>query len=256
MKGTIVLLICIGLSGCSLYNLTRKCEGEDCNQTPAVRDTKGESTWYCYSTPDAKEWSCQDEKDPSKILSLKQVGLKKVALRSPLISQMRKVTHGPQHQRGKQALSAPARAQLHAQQQSVGQPIEAQRVTTPLQQVAWATPPRPPALQPSSAGNAQVNQGAASILQQPAGFYAVQLIALESERKILNYARDNGLKYPLYAQIQSQGRTLYVLLLGCYPNRLSAVRAKDEWSTSQQLTSKPWIRDLGSLQDAIRLAVR
>lgn len=255
MKGTIVLLICIGLSGCSLLNLTRKCEGEGCNQTPVVDNPKGKPIWYCYATPDAKEWRCQDEKDPSKILSLKQVGLKKVAPRSPLFSLMRKATHGPQHQRGKQALPAPAGVQQSGQQQSVSQPIEAW-VTTPLQQVARVTPPRRQGLQPSSAGNAQVNQGATSILQQPAGFYAVQLIALQSERKILNYARDNGLKYPLYAQIQSQGRTFYVLLLGCYPDRLSAARAKDEWSSTKKVTSKPWIRDLGSLQDAIRLAVR
>lgn len=255
MKGTIVLLICIGLSGCSLFNLTRNCEGEGCNQTPAVGNPEGEPTWYCYAAPDAKEWSCQDEKDPSRILSLKQVGLKKVAPRFPMLSLMRKVTHGPQHMRGKQALPDPVRAQQSGQQQSVGQPIEAQRVT-PLQQVARATPPRRLELQPSSTGNAQINQGATSILQQPAGFYAVQLIALQSERQILNYARDNGLKYPLYAQIQSQGRTLYVLLLGCYPDRLSAARAKDEWGITKKLTSKPWIRDLGSLQDAIRLAVR
>lgn len=129
----------------------------------------------------------------------------------------------------------------------------------PLQSVSQ--PPRPLGSATPSGGHRsaspsshEVNQGATSILQQPPGFYAVQLIALQDEYKILKYARDKGLKYPLYAQIQSKGRKSYVLLLGVYPDRLSASQARDAWIRSGNLSLTPWIRQLGPLQDAIAVA--
>tara|TARA_B100000315_G_scaffold260784_1_gene325201 strand:+ start:16024 stop:16575 length:552 start_codon:yes stop_codon:yes gene_type:complete len=183
---------------------------------------------------------------------LKQVGLKQVATRIPQAN--KPAARGPRHQRAKQV---PAPQPLEsAEQQPVSQPVESYRATQRPQQVARATPPAQLRGRPSPAATAIANQGATSILQQPAGFYTVQLIALQDESKILAYARDNGLKYPLYAQIHSQGRTLYVLLLGLYPDRLLAARAKDEWAAARHLSAKPWIRELGPLQDAIRLAVR
>jgi septal ring-binding cell division protein DamX len=106
------------------------------------------------------------------------------------------------------------------------------------------------------ARRSESSPGATSILQQPYAFYTVQLIALQDENSVLQYAQDTGLKYPLYAQIQSKGRTMYVLLLGCYPDRLSAVHAKEDWSRSKNLSVRPWVRQVGPLQDAIRLAVR
>lgn len=122
----------------------------------------------------------------------------------------------------------------------------------PRLQSASATPPGGhPSSLPSSH---EANQGASSILQQPAGFYAVQLVALQHEYKILKYARAKGLKYPLYAQIQSRGRISYVLLLGVYPDRLSATRAMDEWIGIGNLSVTPWIRQLGPLQDAMAAA--
>jgi hypothetical protein len=311
MKIMIVLLtsVCF-LAGCSSWSVS-DCEGEYCSQTPATDTQDGEATWYCYSTPDAKEWTCQDESDPSKTLSLKQVGLEKVPDAATLAKLYRKSrAPGPHHQRGKYApprskapkpsselqfadqsqapfsersqslASAPEPQPLVAEQQesvrlpreseSTGQPQESvsqqrltarhpqpvhqpkpiQLIATPPQQVARAGRPY------SSAPIPEAGDGASSILQQPSGFYTIQLIALQDEPRILEYARDSGLKYPLYAHIQSKDRTLYVLLLGVYPDRLSAARAKDEWTENQGRSVKPWIRQLGPLQEAIRLAVR
>ena len=200
MKGTIVLLFCICLSGCSWFRPNGECEGEDCDQTPVVSDSEGASTWYCYPTPDTDGWSCQDESDPSQVLSV--------------------------------------------------------RTTNPPQREVRESTPGTLAARPPPLSRSDPIQGATSILQKPAGFYAVQLIALQEEDKILEYARVNGLKDPLYAQIESEGGTFYVLLLGCYPDRLSAARAKEEWAVSRKLPAKPWIRELGPLQDAIRLAAR
>lgn len=252
MKGLIVLLICICLSGCSWFNPTANCKGDHCDQSTSFKDPGSKTTWYCYSTADTNKWNCQDESDPTKILSLKQVGLKQVTGRTLFANQSRKPrAPGPPHQRAKQASSPQQSVQP---QRSVSPPARAAAI--PSQQVASLTPPSRLAQRSSSPASAEANQGATSILQQPAGFYAVQLIALRDEQKILQYARDNGLKYPICAQIRSNGQMWYVLLLGVYPDRLSAAHAKDGWATNKNLAAKPWIRELGPLQDAIRLAVR
>ena len=307
MKIMIVLLtsFCF-LAGCTSWSVS-DCEGEYCDQTPATGAPDGQPTWYCYSTPDAKGWTCQDESDPARTLSLKQVGLERAADETTLAALHRRLrAPGPHHQRGKQAplrskapkpfvelesadqsqavisedsqpLASPTEPQplvaepqesgghqesvvqaqesvsqprlLARQPQPVRGPKPVAMATTPARQVARAGTPYASASIPEAA------EGASSILQQPSGFYTIQLIALQDENTILEYARDSGLKYPLYAQIQSKDQTLYVLLLGVYPDRLSAARAKDDW-TRDNLSVKPWIRQLGPLQDAIRLAVR
>ena len=280
MKGTIVLLICGCLYGCTSWFIA-DCVGESCNKTPVATDPDGEATWYCYSNAATDEWSCQDERDPSRTLSLKQVGLKKTVLWPSMSSPSRKPrAPGPHHQQAKQVRPSAKSPQQSVQpQQAVRQIIQPRQAVTqviqPRRAVSQVRPPQPyqPATrqpqweararpdsglptQAPSPRRSESGPGATSILQQPSGFYAVQLIALQDEKSILQYARDTGLTYPLYAQIQSKGRTMYVLLLGCYPDRLSAVHAKEDWSRSKSLSVRPWVRQVGPLQDAIRLAVR
>ena len=96
--------------------------------------------------------------------------------------------------------------------------------------------------------------GEERILNQPNNFYAVQLLALQEQAGVLKYANRNGLADPLFAKINSQGTDWYVLLLGIYSDRSSAVRAKTEWERAKTLKVKPWIRQLGPLQNAIEAA--
>jgi len=136
-------------------------------------------------------------------------------------------------------------------QQSIGQ--SGPETDSPLNVTVAQISDRTPG--PSTSPRSPVgNRGAASILQQPSGYYAVQLIALRDQRKMLNYARDYGLKSPLYAQIRTRGYISNVLLLGVYPDRLAAVHARNEFLGAWNLPVKPWIRKLGPLQDAIASA--
>lgn len=92
------------------------------------------------------------------------------------------------------------------------------------------------------------------LLEAPAGHYTVQLIALRDRDAVMAYGHDNGLDDPLYAEISNEGTRWYVLLLGVYPNLASAEAAKNQWGRGKSLKVQPWIRRLGPLQDAIRLA--
>ncbi|MCB1644392.1 MAG: SPOR domain-containing protein [Pseudomonadales bacterium] len=112
-----------------------------------------------------------------------------------------------------------------------------------------------PAPVPAAPARPQAVGGGETILQQPANFYTVQLIALQEEQNVLEYAQLNGISYPLYAKIRSQGSNWHVLLLGIYPDKQAAQKAKEEWEKTKTLKIKPWIRQLGPLQEAIRLAL-
>ena len=92
------------------------------------------------------------------------------------------------------------------------------------------------------------------LLDQPAGFFTIQLIALPEESEVLAYAEEFGIKTPLTARINSQGIPWHVLLLDIYPNKRAAEQAEAEWVVEKTLKVKPWIRQLGPLQDAIREA--
>jgi tetratricopeptide (TPR) repeat protein len=103
----------------------------------------------------------------------------------------------------------------------------------------------------SSPTGVGANERVLTILRQPSGFYAVQLLAGQDQSKMLDYARDIGLQDPLYTQIQSKGQLSNVLLLGVYPDARSAFQARKEFASTRDLSVKPWIRELGPLKDAI-----
>ena len=92
------------------------------------------------------------------------------------------------------------------------------------------------------------------ILSQPADYFAVQLIALKEKDGVLSYAQANGIEDPLMTEIETNGSRWHVLLLGVYPDESSARTARDDWERTKSLKVKPWIRKLGPLQQAIRLA--
>jgi septal ring-binding cell division protein DamX len=121
---------------------------------------------------------------------------------------------------------------------------------------AVSTPPPPVAatVDPDESGVLQASTD--ELLEQPQDFFTVQLLALPDEAGIIEYARDHRLPSPLYARITDQGSTWFVLLLGIYPDQSAAEAARDEWlATDETAATKPAVRSLGPLQDAIRLAL-
>ena len=96
-----------------------------------------------------------------------------------------------------------------------------------------------------------IQDSASTILDQPADHYTVQLIALQQEEHVFEYGRQNGLDNLLYAQIESQGSSWFVLLLGFYADQSSAEKASLEFVGTRTLKVRPWVRKLAPLQEAI-----
>ena len=91
------------------------------------------------------------------------------------------------------------------------------------------------------------------VLEWPAGHYAVQLIALESEQAVTGLADRLDIAGLLHARLESGGRLFHVLLLGPYAERVDAADAGA--SLVQRMpTLEPWVRSIGALQEAVRRA--
>ena len=92
-----------------------------------------------------------------------------------------------------------------------------------------------------------------SLLEWPAGHYAVQLIALESDQAVAALAERLAIPELLRIRLESGGRLFHVLLLGDYADRRDAEVASA--GMVQRLPSlEPWVRRVGPLQEAVRRA--
>ena len=89
------------------------------------------------------------------------------------------------------------------------------------------------------------------VLEWRPGDFTVQLIALESMRAVDQFAAEIGLAGLQRVRIESGGQVFHALLLGTYTDRAAADRAVAGLPENVQ-SMKPWIREVGPLQEAIR----
>ena len=223
------------LSSCSWYGNTfgkddPYCPVGACDENDAAGDKSGDESWYCYGVQKDRSWDCGSEEQPEKIVSIDPSAVRS----SPPPTELPAMI---ETESDKEGLSIIELLPSEENPQEILPPAEQK----PMQETATVT----------SAGS---EQGGTYILGQPAEAYTVQLIAMQVEGSMLDYASHNGIGAPLYARIQSNDSEWYVLLLGTYSDRQSAEEAKDSWESTRTLKIKPWVRKLGPLQDAIRLA--
>lgn len=92
--------------------------------------------------------------------------------------------------------------------------------------------------------------GAASIMDHPAGYYTVQLMASVDIDRVYRFAEQNQVSAEYVVPTVRDGVTWHVLLLGIYPDYPSAVAGKDEVAGS--LATQPWIRKVGAVQKLVQ----
>lgn len=96
---------------------------------------------------------------------------------------------------------------------------------------------------------------ATSLMELPATFYTVQLLAASSKEALETYVRDRGLSNMSAARIESGGTVYYVLLLGVYPDADAAKLAAADLPPGAE-DATVWVRSLGSVQEGIERANR
>lgn len=92
------------------------------------------------------------------------------------------------------------------------------------------------------------------LFRYPDDSFAVQLIALETVAEIEAFATRHAIDSPLIARIRNQDKDWYVLVLEVSDSRDAAQRIADAWQASNNPRSKPWVRPLGPLKQAVQSA--
>ncbi|XOV82249.1 MAG: SPOR domain-containing protein [bacterium] len=92
-----------------------------------------------------------------------------------------------------------------------------------------------------------------ALLDLPASYYAVQLVAVSSKEDLEYFAERHQIRGMSAARTLSQGQLFYVLLLGVYENYDDAEQAINSLGPPFD-EARPWIRPVGSLQRDIRAA--
>jgi len=92
--------------------------------------------------------------------------------------------------------------------------------------------------------------GDTTIMDQPADYYTMQLMASVDIDRVIRFAEANQLSTQYLVATERDGVIWHVLLLDVYPDYSSAVAARDEIAPS--LKNAPWIRKVGSVQKLVR----
>ena len=117
-----------------------------------------------------------------------------------------------------------------------------------VQQAAVSLPRAASPVEPSAP--AQESATSALLHDLPGDFWAVQLIALNSQTQLRDFMRSTQLDELTGAMIGVNGRTWYVALLGIYENRDLAEQAAAQRPMALQ-RYEPYIRSVASLQAAM-----
>jgi len=94
---------------------------------------------------------------------------------------------------------------------------------------------------------------APSLRDLPRDLYTVQLVAMKDRAELEAFVRDSGIPELSGARVENDGQIFYALLLGIFPDRAAAERAAAARPEALK-NYDPWIRPLGSLQDAMARA--
>ena len=89
------------------------------------------------------------------------------------------------------------------------------------------------------------------LLDLPKSFWTVQLIALSNKDTLEKYANSSSLVGLSGARVASNGKLLYVLLLGIYESKELALQAVASLPNKEAMKPAPWTRSLDSLHKAM-----
>ena len=128
-------------------------------------------------------------------------------------------------------------------------------VSTPAPATVAAPPPAEDTAVPLYRRLAYQSDRELQLMKLPAGFYALQLLAMSSREELAQLVNERRLQGTITALVERNGRFFYVLLAGIYENSETAERAAISLEAEFD-DFKPWVRPLRTLQNAMRRADR
>ena len=239
------------------------CQGAN----PFEEKLKG-GTWHCYGVSKKEPWDCSQEQDSAKISAIEDSPER---IDSPERADSPELVNSPERMDSPELANSPERIDSPERMDSPELVNSPERINSP-----------DPAF--DNEGDAGSNQRAEMDLavnisnsdeisdEAPvrkasspqvmstdtlSGYsntsFAIQLIALQTLEDATQYAEKFNLNPPIYVKIRSQESDWYVVLLGIYETRSEADAVSDQWTSSHDLSSRPWVRPLHPLKKAANL---
>ena len=230
----IILTLTIALAGCA----SKAADPVDAREDNSTAEP---TSWHCEQ--DADTWSC-------KRRTIADIQAREAARRSKRFDwslppgQQTTLQDGlPNEELERDPTRQPERQvmnQIDKQpRQATGQPL----APSPSRVADKTEPVRP----------ARVDSQSRYLEDLPGSYWAVQLIALNSQQELREFMRSTQLDELSGAMIKVKDKTWYVALLGFYEDRASAERAAAERPSVLQ-RYEPYIRSVASLQAAMSAA--
>ena len=230
----IILTITIALTGCA-------SKATDPLEAQEDKNTAQPTSWHCEQ--DADTWSC-------KRRTIADIQAREASRRSKQIDWS--LPPGQQTPlQGRLLNEEPERKPTRRPEEQAERQVTNQTDKQPRQ--ATGQPPSRVKDKPEQETLAQVDSQSRSLEDLPGDYWAVQLIALNSQKELREFMRSTQLDELSGAMIKVKDRTWYVALLGVYEDRESAERAAAERPSVLQ-RYEPYIRSVASLQAAMSAA--
>ena len=230
----IILTITIALTGCA-------SKATDPLEAQEDKNTAQTTSWHCEQ--DADTWSC-------KRRTIADIQAREAARRSKQIDWS--LPPGQQNPlQGRLSNQEPEREPVRRPEKQAERQVTNQTDKQPRQ--ATSRPPSRVEGKLEQVTSAQVDSQSRYLEDLPGDYWAVQLIALNSQKELREFMRSTQLDELSGAMIKVKDRTWYVALLGVYEDRESAERAAAERPSVLQ-RYEPYIRSVASLQAAMSAA--
>jgi len=190
--------------------------------------------WQCFQALHETQWHCQKDSDSPLTLSLSDIALEKA----------KKIDTGPLN-------TFPSPPKQEFQENSGNQPLSS--VDTQRQ-----SPDSTAAVAPSQNTSSQqipmltagkLHNARNEVLNLPAHFYTLQLLAVKNKQKLIEFVETNNVHQPIYLNVANQDVEFHILLAGIFEDFEAA--ADQSVSLSGRTQIEPWIRQLGALQSAL-----
>ena len=207
--------------------------------TPIVDES---TPWFCQTGEDSGEWDCIRNEELANNPSPTRAPPREVA--------------GSEEDRptfiSRPGLADDVRAQIApAPAPPAADPVEEPQIEAPAEPPTTNAQIRNDQTLPKHVRLAYQPKQAVSLMDLPDDFYAVQLIALSGKENLENFAKEQKIKGMSAAEVLSDDKLMYVLLLGIYETRALAEEASSDLGPPFE---SPWIRSMGSLKKAMSAA--
>ena len=221
----------------------------------------GTGNWFCETAEDGEQWDCVQDPELARTPRPSRPPPAPALPEDPAPVAIPEDIEAPGQPASAETVAATAEAVPEPPAQTADATAEpeppaqtpdtdAAEPETPAQPTDAAAEAEPPAETSDAAAEPGTPALATSLMDLPADHYAVQILAMANVEQLEDFIAANQLDDALTARVERNGELYHVLLLGVYETLGLAEQASLDLP-APLANSEPWIRSVGSIQNAV-----